>query len=406
MTIEYRLATAEDMNGYFAQAARAFHRQSPQGEIDHFSSTFDFARTRVAIDNNVIVGTLRSWPSEFTVAGPRTIPVSALTNVTVSATHRRQGILTSMIVGDLRDSAARGEFASILIASEYPIYGRYGYGAAIENAAYRIETTGLTYVAPSEGRVEICDISELRHDAPAIYERHRLSQPGAIERGNDWWDRFCRIVNFDGMEPHKGFCARYVAPDGSLEGYLVCEGKLVGPDMRHRGVLTVHELMSSSDRAYRALWKFCTDVDLLVEVTASNRAVEEPIGHLFTNARAVQQIHVHDFIWIRLLDVVAALEARTYDVFGTVVLDILDPLDIAQGCYELIVDADGASCKKTTQQPDIRMNISVLGAIYAGDTSLASLATAGEIELLNPAALALATSIFKTSTRSWCATWF
>jgi predicted acetyltransferase len=208
------------------------------------------------------------------------------------------------------------------------------------------------------------------------------------------------------MEPRKGFCARYVAPDGTLEGYVVCEGKMDAPDMRHRGVLTVNELISSSDRAYRALWKFCTDVDLLSEVHASNRAVGEPIGQLFNNARAAQQIHVHDFIWIRILNVVAALEGRSYDAFGRIVLEVTDPLSIAPGRYELTVDADGVRCSVTTAEADIGMPISTLGAIYAGDMSLLTLATAGKLDVINPSALQITAAMFLSPSRSWCATWF
>ncbi len=406
VTLEFRLAEASDMDGYFAQAARSFHRQASRAEIEHFSATFDLARTRVAVDDGRIIATLRSQATQFTVPGPRTIPASALTNVSVAATHRRQGILSTLIAEDLRDSAARGEVLSILIASEYPIYGRYGYGPAIESASYRIDTTGLSYVAPEEGHVEISDLATLRREGPVVYERCRTSQPGAIERDDAWWDLFTRVVTFEGVEPRKGFCARYVAPDGTVEGYLVCEGKMDAPDMRHEGVLTVNELMSATPRAYRALWKFCTDVDLLTHVVASNRAVGEPIGRLFDNARGVHQTNSFDFIWIRILDVVAALEGRSYTGTGRVVLEVDDDMGIAAGRFELNVDSSGARCSPTTEDAELRMPISALGSIYVGDVPLASLVTAGAVQVLSADAANVAARIFRSTTPSWCATWF
>ena len=87
---------------------------------------------------------------------------SALTAVTVAPTHRRRGLLTEMITGDLRESTDRGEVVSILLASEYPIYGRFGYGAATELATYAIETEALGFVAPSEGAVELVELATLR----------------------------------------------------------------------------------------------------------------------------------------------------------------------------------------------------------------------------------------------------
>ena len=66
----------------------------------------------------------------------RVLPwTAALTNVTVAPTHRRRGLLRRMITNDLRSAADRGEPVGIPIASEYPIYGRFGYGAAAEGAS-------------------------------------------------------------------------------------------------------------------------------------------------------------------------------------------------------------------------------------------------------------------------------
>ncbi len=406
MTIDIRLATESDVEGYFAQLALGFHRSFTPGEVSFMRQTIDVTRTRVAHDGTRVVGTLRSVPTEFTVPGPRVVRASALTNVTVAPTHRRRGILTDMITRDLTDSAARGEVVSILIASEFPIYGRFGYGPAIDSAGYRIETTGLRAIAPRDGHVELSDLATLRVDGPQVYERFRLRQPGSIERPDWWWDRFTRQVTFDGLEPHKGFCARYYSPDGTVEGYVVCQGAMDAPDMRHRGVLTVNELIAATPRAYRALWTFCSEIDLLSSVVAVNRAVDEPIGRLFDDARAVHVTHVHDFVWIRILDVVAALEGRGYSTDGHLVLEITDDLALAGGRYELDVSGGRAHCSPTNAPADLVLPVGALGSLYAGDVSVSSLVTAGVLDEPTPAVLARADAMFRSPRRSWCATWF
>jgi predicted acetyltransferase len=406
VAIDVRLASESDLDGYYDELSLGFHFRPSPAELAVYRESLDLSRTRVAVDGPRVVATLHSWPTEFTVPGPRVVRASALTQVTVAPTHRRQGILTRMITQDLAESAGRGEALSILIASEYPIYGRFGYGPAIENAGYQIETTGLRRTASLEGRVEVSNWESLRIDGPALYERFRLSQPGSIERRPHWWGRLTRQLPVEGADSKHAFCVRHVAPDGTVEGYAVCSGSLEAPDMRHKGVLTVEELIAATPRAYRALWTFCAEVDLLTSVVAPNRAVEEPIGMLFHDARAVRQTHVFDFIWIRILDAVAALGGRDYGAHGRVVLGIDDPMGFAHGRYMLDVGPDGARCTETDRTPDLQLAVAALGSVYAGDVSVSSLVKAGWITVINPEVLPVADAMFRSASRSWCATWF
>src|SRR5580704_12585663 len=110
-----------------------------EGEAEYRLPDVVLDRTWGAFDGATVVGTLRSFPTPLTVPGPLGVTSAALTNVTVAPTHRRRGLLTEMITKDLRASAALGEPVGILIASEYPIYGQFGYGAAIEGATYTVD---------------------------------------------------------------------------------------------------------------------------------------------------------------------------------------------------------------------------------------------------------------------------
>src|SRR5580704_9079930 len=138
----------------------------PDGYSEYFLGDADLDRTWGAFDGDRVVGTLRSFPTTFTVPGPSGVDVAALTNVTVAPTHRRRGLLSEMITSDLRASADRGEPVGILIASEYPIYGRFGYGAAIEASGYAVDLASTRFRRPGSGSVELVDLVTLRREAP------------------------------------------------------------------------------------------------------------------------------------------------------------------------------------------------------------------------------------------------
>src|SRR5580704_5417724 len=123
----------------------------PDGFGEYFLGDADLERTWGAFDGDRVVGTLRSFATPFTAPGPAEVEVAALTNVTVAPTHRRRGLLTEMITAELRATADREEPLGILIASEYPIYGRFGYGAAIEAAIYAVDLASTRFRRPGEG---------------------------------------------------------------------------------------------------------------------------------------------------------------------------------------------------------------------------------------------------------------
>jgi len=383
-----------------------FFNDFADGFADYFAGEVDFARTWAALDDGHVVGTLRSFATEFTVPGPRRVPVSALTNVTVLPTHRRAGLLTAMITGDLAAAVARGEHLGILISSEYPIYGRFGYGPAVESASYAIDRASVHFRRPPRGRVEHVDAATARRQAPAVYERFRTVQPGSIERGPGWWDRELRQVEVPGRTPEKSYWALHRSPEGAVEGYLRYRGTQNWDNMRPRGTLLVEDLCATTSAAYECLWRHACEMDLMSSVEAKTRSVSEPLGFLLADARAVQQTERHDFVWVRLLDVEASLSARGYAVEGRLVIEVADPLGFAAGRYVLEGGPAGAECRRSDEAADLTLPVEALGSIYLGGTSVHALAEAGRIEEDRPGALALAAALFSSYRAPWCATWF
>jgi len=132
-----RTIDAGEIDAWVRQLGVSFNFEVAPGLPEYTLTTIDLDRSWASFDGDRIVGTLRSFETPFTVPGPREVRAAALTNVTVAPTHRREGRLTAMMERDLRDSADRGEPIGILIAAEYPIYGRFGYGPAAYSARPR-----------------------------------------------------------------------------------------------------------------------------------------------------------------------------------------------------------------------------------------------------------------------------
>jgi len=406
MPTAVRTIEASELGDWVARMGAGFFNDLTDDFAEYFAGDVDLDRTWAAVDGRAVVGTLRSFATELTVPGPQFVTAAALTNVTVSATHRRQGLLRQMITADLAAAAERGEHLGILIASEYPIYGRFGYGPAAEAANYTIDSGNARFRQPSIGTVESVSATTMRAEAPAVYEAFRASQPGSIERSERWWDRHLRQVDVPGEKPSTSYWTLYRSPDGEVEGYLHYQGKQNWENMRPKGTLTVDELCVTTRAAYQRLWQYCCDVDLMTSVEAGTRSVAEPLASLLTDGRAVQESGRHDFVWVRLLDVAESLAGRRYPVACRLVIEVTDELGFAAGRYVVEGGPDGAECSRTQATADLTMPVDVLGSIYLGGASIYALAEGNRMEENRAGALAEAAAMFGSYRPPWCNTWF
>jgi len=367
---------------------------------------YDLRRCWAAVDHGRICGTFRSVANELTLPGGETLAASAITAVTVLPTHRRRGLLRRMMAADLGASVARGEPLAILIASEYPIYGRYGFGPASDHVRLGIDTRSARFVRPGGGSVELVGRDTIREMGPGLYERHRLVQPGAILRPDHWWEQTLGIV--DGAWPiPKGM--RYVLHrdgTGVPQGYLRYHVEEKWNDRQPDSTLLLDELLSCTDEAYARLWRFACETDLVSTVRAEDRAPDEALPWLLEDARAVRQQHRSDFLWVRLLDPVAALQSRRYLTPGRIVIEVRDAAGYARGRFALETHRDGAVCRSTAELPDLTLDAPALGSVFLGGVSLRTLAAAGRATEERAGALDTADAMFRWNVAPWCSTWF
>jgi predicted acetyltransferase len=115
----------------------------------------------------------------------------------------------------------------------------------------------------------------------------------------------------------------------------------------------------------------------------------------------------HDSLWIRLLDVQKALEARTYGADGRLKIGLVsESRPAVAGTYVLDIDDSRASVKTTTDRPDVIMTPADLSAIYLGGVTPGPLVEAGRIDAISTGSLAKLHGMFATDSAPWCAHYF
>jgi predicted acetyltransferase len=365
-------------------------------------------RSWIAWDGSRACGNFRSWATKLTVPGGATLPAAAVSAVGVLPTHRRRGILTRMADTAHRAIVDAGEPLSILLASEYPIYGRYGYGPATHSASFAVQSKETSLPGEPVGSLELAPLTaETRDTARAVFEAARTRVAGEIWRRHVTWNQDFGLEP-DAFEdrPWRGFVALHRSPDGEVDGYVRYKADPKW-DAGPTGELDVQDLHALDDDAYTDLWRFLLSIDLATKVIASNRPVREPLPWLLTNPRAIGVSRLGDRLWLRIWDVARALEARAYEHEAALTLEIVD--DAAWGGtqrWRLEADPDGATCRRTDAAPDLTIPVRALGAAYLGGSRLRDVVRATGVDEHRAGALAAADALFRTVEDPWLSTFF
>lgn len=357
-------------------------------------------RTLAVGDGDVIVGTTTSFACRLTVPGGARVPHAAVTHVGVLPSHTRRGIVTRLLGRQLRDLANRGEVLASLRASEAVIYERFGFGIASQTAGYEISRRRARLrpgVAPGSP-VRLVDRDAGSWQVRDIYKR--ATWVGAIERYPQWWS---------GRELWAAAASgpAYLAvsgPPGRENGYAIYHptGTADWWSSRDRTVV-VDDLVALDDDAYLGLVRHFATLDPVDTVQLPGRPVDDPLPWLFDDPRAVPQLSVRDETWLRLVDVDAALQARSYESGPEVVLAVED---------ELLPDNSGryrvsaGHVTRVDQPPDLSMDVAALASAYLGGARFATLALAGRVVEHREGALADADRLFRTAAAPFSGTGF
>lgn len=403
--LELTYATPERVEEFFRATARGFHLDYDPEPWQPSRAVFEPERSFGFTAADRWVSTCTAFGRTMTVPGG-TVPVAAVTYVTVQPAYRRRGLLTQMMRHQLETLAEGGqEPVALLWASEAAIYGRYGYGAASGQLDLSGATGGTAFrpeVELGAGSVGEVEPEDFRRVVVPLHARLLAGRPGALDRPLTWWDR----VLADHPSRRDGWSAVRHAlhhdASGTVDGYLSfrvrpARAGLVGPG----GVVQVLSLDAASAEARARLWRFVLDLDL-VDAFEAHVAVDEPLLHLLADVRSVTA-RVTDGTYARLVDVPRALEARRYAADVDLVLGVRDPLlPQNDGIFRLRGGVDGAEVARVDRSADVELDVRELGALYLGGTSAGALQRAGLVTERTCGAATALTAAFASPQQPFC----
>ena len=402
MPIEIRQRTESELETFRITSEIAFGesvRLDPESTRE-WLSRHEMDRDFAAFENGQMVGTAGAYSARMTVPGGGSIPVAAITDVTVLPTHNRRGIGTMLTRDQLQRVRDRGETGAALWASESIIYGRWGYGMAMQTDAVSIDTRHSRFQnqVSTGGNMRIVDVDEAARTFPGVWERATSRWPGFMTRKPEFLYRTLRSPN---PEPSPGESSLFMAvyeESGSIDGYVMYRF-LRGTD---ESSLKIIELIPTADKAHAALWRYCFDVDLIWRVSYDLTPIDDPLWWMLADPRRLKRTR-YDAIWLRIVDVPAALSARKYASAGKLVIEVVDEFcPWAGGSFELDATETGASCMPTRNEPDLVMSAADLSAGYLGGGNFGAMARAARVEERTYGALKRADAMFAAERAPWC----
>jgi predicted acetyltransferase len=400
MSFEVRSIEPEELEDFLWPVEAGFGSHLQDDAVADVRKVIDYERAFGALDGGQFVGGAGTYNFEMTLPGGAAVPVGGVTGVAVAPTHRRRGVLTQLMRHQLDDVARRGEAFAILNASESHIYGRFGYGWAAGAQAVEIDTRETAFaVPPAGGRFRLLSRDDARKTLPAVYDQWRRGRPGALTRSEVWWGFL-----FAEKETWKGggemFYVLHESEAGHPDGYATYQPKGKQDHGNWGGTVRVRELIGLDPDAEAALWRFCFDIDLMRTVRSETRPLDDPLRWRLVEPRQLKVLSVYDMLWLRIVDVPAALRARTYGSEDDLVLEVMDEFrPDGSGTFRL----DGTA---TDDEPDLRLEVRDLGAAYLGGVSFSMLARAGRVEERRSGGLRRADALFASPVAPFCNTTF
>ncbi|MGW9451124.1 GNAT family N-acetyltransferase [Streptomyces sp. NPDC055632] len=407
MTVDVRAVTESEFPDWLRALRTGFLRPPvvPDGDAADRLPHTDLARTLGAFDRDRVVATFRSFRQEVSTVGGGSLTADAITQVTVSPTHRRQGLLSRMMAADLAAAKERGDAIATLIAAEYPIYGRFGFGPASWTTEWSVDLrrAGLDprrSGRPEDGgRVDLSDGDEIRKIGPALHRRLAGVRAGVTDRTERLWAQGTGL-GFQIDPWTEPYYAVYRSASGEPEGFVSYRSDDKWDDGKQPvNTATVRDLVAVTPAAERALWLYLCSIDWITTVRSGHRAPDDPLPELLPDPRAARTVSHADMLWVRVLDVVRLLEGRAYPVEDSLVLEVRDADGPAGGRFRLDASPEGASCVRTDASADLVLGVAELGTLAFGDHSAVRLARLGRVEEAVPGAAARAELLFRTALR-------
>jgi len=401
MDLRIRSIEASELELFQRTMGVPFFFDPPPGMAERFEKTIELERLRAAFDGEQMVATFGAFTLQMMVPGGK-LPTAGTTVVTVLPTHRRQGLLRTLMTQHLGEVHERGEPLAALWASESSIYGRFGYGSASERAVTKIDKSDARLREPDDisGSMRMVDREQAIRVFPEVYDQAMQSRPGMSTRDRSWWEHRIladpKDLRFGASEHRRVVHVREDRP----VGYVLYRTRTDSQSWETE--LHVVELIGTDSDSEKALWQYLFGVDLISTISYWNQAVDDSLRWWLEQPREMER-KITDGIWVRPVDVIAALEGRRYSSPGSLMFAMRDALcPWNDGVYQLDVDDGGAArCRLTDGTPDLEWTPEGLGSAYLGGHRVEELGRAGVIRG-SAEALRRADAMFAWDRAPWC----
>ena len=411
---QIRPVTEDELPAFEFVDQHAFNgRPDNERQRANWLARLELDRTLGAFDGNMLVGVTGVYSFQMRLPGAMAA-VAGVSMVAVLPSHRRRGVLSSLMRRQLGDIAERGEAVAALFASETPIYGRYGYGRASWQLTLSLARGhgALAAAAPADPglRPRIAEPRSAHAEMGKVYEQAMAERPGLYARTEPWWDRLTHDPDSDDAPPMR--CV-LVEDDAGPRGYALftSEGRWEWEEgtFLPAGVLDVLEAIAVDPAAAAALWRDLLTRDLISTFRLHMLAVDDPLLDLLADSR-LGRPRLSDGLWVRLVDVPRALAQRHYARPVDLVIEVADELARQnQGRWRLSAASAAspgagfaATCERTTAPADLVLPVRALGAAYLGGTRLGALAAAGLVDEVTPGAVAALSTAMSWDPAPWC----
>jgi len=400
MTVDIRrCAHPDDLAAAVTPIWHYFGRRPLEEQVNALRRVMPPERVHTAWDGDRVVGAAGSFAFELTVPGGR-VAAAGISIVAVLPTHRRRGVLTRMMRAQLSDCRERAEAVAYLWATEDTIYDRFGYGIAslsaeIDLARDRSKPYG-THAPRAHAR--LLPLAGAQALIAPLYATVAQRTPGMFARTPEWW----QARTLADPQWRRGNAGELQCVVLELEDKPSAYALYRINSSFDRGVQTgaVHvvEAMGINPAAMQAVWRFLFDIDWMARVTASLLPVDHPLLLLVAEPRRLR-FALRDGLFVRLVDVGAALSARHYQPAPSVVIEVADDV-CPWNAGRWRVGPGGV--EGTSAAAELRCPVTTLGSAYLGGFTWHQLAQALRVEELSPGAAARADALFRSPCAPWC----
>lgn len=359
-------------------------------------------RSTLARIDGVDVGTAAITDLHLTVPGGAQVAMDGVTVVVVAPVARRRGVLRTMMDRLLADARERGVPMLGLGATESSIYRRFGYGVASYAGSLEVETAHTQFRDPvvDSGRLRSLSVDEALPTWLDV-ESRETQRVGAITRPEARWR--LHMASADDHASAQGIVQVVVHEDsaGVADGFVNYRQEIRWRDEVADGIVRVLQFCALNRVAHLALWQHLLALDLCEHLEMDRFWLDDPIQRLLVDPRRLRVLP-HDDLHLRVVDVLATLQARRYSREDALVLEVRDGTcpDIA-GRYRIEGGMQGAAAARTDGSADIVLDAPSLGSLILGDVSAAALFAAGLVDEVTPGAVRRASAMFAWQPRPW-----